>query len=95
LCVSFKERTAAMIFSPPLDTSALPAPFQAGYIAGQKEARRHLKRNRVLDDLDGLTAFAADAALLCAPEKGPKPRPDLVTGYMDGYIQGYRNISGH
>ncbi len=84
-----------MISSPPRESPEIPAVFQTAYIAGQRDARRHLKRNRVLEDIAGLTAFAADAALVCAPEKGQKPRADLVSGYMDGYIQGYRNISGH
>ncbi len=84
-----------MISSPPREPSSISDVFQTGYISGQKDARRHLKRNRVLEDLAGLTAFAADAALVCAPEKGQKPRADLISGYMDAYIQGYRSISGH
>ncbi len=72
--------------------------FQAGYAAGQKDGRQHRRRNRVLEDLSGLTAYAVDAALLNAPApdraRSQKTRADATARYVDGYVRGYRLTTG-
>jgi len=83
---------------PPPDLTTLHPAFQAGYTAGNKDARQHRKRNRVLDDRSGLDAYAVDAALADLPlkerMKERKARAGLVAQYVDGYTRAYRLATG-
>jgi len=83
-----------MTMSPPADLSAMPPAFQAGYTAGAKDARQHRKRNRVLDELHALTAFAGDAALAYCPTRNQKAHAELIARYVEGYVRAYRAGTG-
>jgi hypothetical protein len=74
------------------DLSTLPAAFQAGYVSGHQDARQHRRRNRVLEDLAGLTAYATDAARAALPAQG-RGRAPLVAQYIAGYIQAYQQAT--
>ncbi len=74
-------------------TGKTPA-FQAGYTSGAKDAREHRRRNRLLDDLPGLTAFAGDSALLACRRSQPRARSDEMDQYVAGYIQAYQLAAG-
>ena len=87
-----------MMTAPTLDLSNTSPAFQAGYAAGQRDARQHRRRNRVLDDISGLTAYADDMALSQAPAKNEpkqqKTRAEFIASYAEGYIQAYRLGTG-
>src|SRR5438552_599901 len=79
--------------APARDRRTLPTAFQAGYTAGQKAARQHRRRTRVLDDLAGLTAYATDAAQAAIPTQ-PRGRAVLMTQYVAGYVEAYQQETG-
>jgi hypothetical protein len=87
-----------MMTSPTLDLNSTSPAFQAGFAAGQKDARQHRRRNRVLDDIVGLMAFADDAALTFTrandQAKSQPARAELAAGFAEGYVRAYRQGTG-
>lgn len=70
------------------------AAFQAGCAAAVRDAKQHRRRNHVLDDLPGLTAFASDSAFLASRGDAPGLREDEQDQYIAGYILAYQQALG-
>lgn len=79
--------------APPAELASASPAFQAGFAAGQKDARRHRRRGFVITDLPGLSAYAADAAELNTG-RGEREREALITQYAEGYLRAYRVVAG-
>lgn len=73
--------------------TATPA-FAAGFSNGTQDAKEHRRRNHLLDDLAGLTAFASDAALLASRTAQPGLGQGERSQYVAGYIAAYQAALG-